>query len=164
MIPLSGCFWRIIFADRLGQVLTGARTPEGRLHHSGQAAFYMSPRRDWASIAIDAYVSADDPPRMLVAFQLTQARVMDLRDAQTCARLGITTATAGVPWQSERQAGNKATSWLASDAVRATDADGLIYPARSYPGRWHVVLHRWNVAGAAQLEMTGPVTPWHNPR
>jgi hypothetical protein len=48
-----------------------------------------------------------------------------------------------VPWQPQRATGRAATTWAASDAVRAAGADGLIYSARSMPTRWHVVLFRW---------------------
>lgn len=163
LAPVHGRFWRIVFAARLPQVLEGVSSPEGRLHHSGQKALYLSPQPDWAAMAVDAYLRPGDPPRVLVELEISGALVADLREPETCAALGITTATAGVPWQPERARGRRATSWAASDAVRAGKAHGLIYPARSWPERWHMVLHSWNVPGGAQVALSGPVRPWSKP-
>ena len=163
LTDLSGTFWRIVWQHGAGAVLDGVSSPEGRLHHSGQSALYLSPRPDWAAMAVNAYLRPDDPPRVLVSLIVASARVADLRNADICAALGITTQTAGIPWQPERQAGHPASSWAASDAVRATHADGLIYPARSYPDRWHVVLHRWNAPGCASVTATGMPEPWTPP-
>ncbi|MGJ8627727.1 MAG: RES family NAD+ phosphorylase [Sulfitobacter sp.] len=164
MIPLNGSFWRIVFTDRAANVLRGVQSPEGRLHHSGQPALYLSPHPDWAAIAIDAYVAKGDPSRVLIEFEVSNAQVTDLRDPRACAELGITVETSGVPWQPERKKGHPATSWKASDAVRASGSDGLIYPARSDPSRWHVVLYRWNVPAGPTLRQIGTPTAWLNPR
>ena len=160
LTPISGRFWRIIWQHRADALLDGVQSAEGRLHHSGQKALYLSPNPDWAAMAVNAYLRPDDPPRLLVELAVTRARVVDLRDPAVCTALGITPQTPGVPWQPERAEGKPATSWRASDAVRRTDADGLIYPARSYPERWHVVLHRWNLPGKAQVSQNGDATPW----
>ncbi|MGJ8617945.1 MAG: RES family NAD+ phosphorylase [Sulfitobacter sp.] len=164
MTSFSGRFWRIVLADRASTVLHGVQSPEGRLHHSGQSALYVSPSPEWAAIAIDAYVSKDDPPRVLIELDVSGAHVTDLRDSSVCAELGITVETASVPWQPERKAGRPATSWQASDAVRATGSDGLIYPARSDPSRWHMVLHRWNGPVGPTIRQVGASIPWLNPR
>lgn len=66
-----------------------------------------------------------------------------------------------MPWLPERSAGLPATSWRASDAVRAAGADGMIYTARSAPHRWHLVLFRWN-EGSARLAVDGAALP-HRP-
>ncbi len=160
LTSISGTFWRIVWRDRLHAVLSGVLSPEGRLHHSGQKALYISPTPQWAAMAVNAYLRDDDPLRVLVELDVTEARVADLRDPEVCDALGITVETAGVLWQPERAQGKPATSWQASDAVRRTEADGLIYPARSYPDRWHLVLHRWNVPGAARVTDNGRASPW----
>lgn len=64
-----------------------------------------------------------------------------------------------MPWLPERGAGRPATSWTASDAVRACGLDGMIYTARSTPDRWHLVLFGWNRPGAAQITRNGPPMP-----
>ena len=160
LTPVSGTFWRIVWRDRLHAVLDGVLSPEGRLHHSGHEALYISPAPQWAAMAVDAYIRPDDPPRMLVELQVTGARVADLRDPEVCQMLGISVETAGVPWQPELAEGKRPTSWNACDAVRRTEAHGLIYPARSYPERWHMVLHRWNEPGAASVTDSGKAQRW----
>jgi hypothetical protein len=50
---LSGCFFRAVLADRVDQVLAlPAAHSAGRYHRPGQAALYMSPRQEWAMIAV----------------------------------------------------------------------------------------------------------------
>ena len=163
LTPIKGTFWRIVWQDRKNSILDGVLSHEGRLHHSGQKALYISPTPEWAAMAVDAYVRPGDPPRLLVELEIHKGQVIDLRDADSCHAVGVTVETAGVPWQPERDQGKRATSWQASDAVRRTKADGLIYPARSYPERWHVVLHRWNEPGAARISETGYTRPWSKP-
>lgn len=41
---ISGTFFRIVTADRRNHVLAPAQCPEGRFHHDGQPALYLSPR------------------------------------------------------------------------------------------------------------------------
>ena len=59
------------------------------------------------------------------------------------------------PGLPERAAGLPATTWTASDAVRAAGACGMIYTARSAPDRWHLVLFRWNLTNGARLAPDG---------
>lgn len=111
-------------------------------------------------MAIDIYLKPDDPDRVMIPLLLTDARLADLRDPATCAALGIDPTWPSVPWAAERAAGDPATSWRASDAVRQSGADGMIYASRRAPERWHVVLFSWNTPGEAQLRQDGPATPW----
>ena len=158
--PLSGRFFRIVPAARVDLILDGATAPEGRFHHDGQAALYLSPTPEAAGHAIAPYLGPYDPPRVVVPLRIRGARLADLRDPATCAALGLTGAEAAVPWLPERAAGLAATTWRASDAVRAAGYDGMIYTARSAPARWHVVLFRWNQPGAAQVGRDGPPHPY----
>jgi len=48
---LSGTFYRILFEADQHLVLTGAKSPEGRFHHGGLPALYLSSRADWAAKA-----------------------------------------------------------------------------------------------------------------
>ena len=158
---LSGRFYRIVFAADLGRVLDGVRTPEARFHHSGQPALYLSPSPEAAGFAVASFVGADDPPRVLVPIRVEGARVVDLRDAAHCAALGLAGHEPSVPWQPERAEGRPATSWRASDAARASGADGMVYVARSEPSRWHLVLFRWNLPGGPVLKQDGPGRLWN---
>ncbi len=152
--------WRIIFECDMSRVLQGVLHHEGRFHHSGQPAFYASPDPKFVDHTIQAFVRPYDPPRIMVPLMLRNAHLLDLRDPAICKRMNITPQTPSVPWQPERQVGQKATSWQASDAVRDSGADGLIYAARSAPERWHVVLFKWNHPKRTQLEISGKPIPW----
>lgn len=151
---ISGRFWRLLpaAADPLSPVLSR----EGRFHHDGQAALYCSPSPEAAAHAIARYLRPGDAPRLAYPLALTAARIADLRDASTLAALGLKGHETAVPWLPERAAGRPATTWTASDAVRAARLHGMIYTARSAPDRWHLVLFCWNRPGAAQLQPDGP--------
>ena len=49
--------------------------------------------------------------------------------------------------------GEEPPSWTVSDRARAIGAAGLIDPSRRAPGAWHLVLFRWNEAGAATVAL-----------
>lgn len=153
---LSGTFYRILFEADQHLVLTGAKSPEGRFHHSGLPALYLSPRADWAALAIDTYRRPGDPRRLAVPLHVEQAKIVDLRNADHCANLSIQRLDAAVPWRPQRQRGQRADSWRPADIVRSSDADGMIYTARSAPDRWHLVLFRWNVLGGPEITVAGP--------
>ena len=152
----SGIFYRILFEADQDQVLAGATSPEGRFHHSRLPALYLSPRADWAAKAIDPYRRPDDPRRLVLPLRVERAKIVDLRKVDHCADLSIQRRDAAIPWQSQRQKGQAADSWRPADLVRASNADGMIYTARSAPDRWHLVLFRWNGLGGPRVAVAGP--------
>ncbi len=160
MRNISGTFYRIVFAEYAHSVLDGVIHPEGRFHHDGQPALYASPSPETAAVAIDIYLKPDDADRVIIPLRLTNARLADLRDPAVCDALGVDPLWASVPWADERAKGQPATSWRASDAVRQSGANGMIYASRREPSRWHVVLFSWNKPDAGQLRQDGPVAFW----
>ena len=124
---LTTTLYRIVFERFADTVLDGVIHSEGRFHHDGQKALYASPSPETAAIAIDIYLKPGDAPRAMVPLSLSNARMVDLRDLDTCRALGIDPAWPSVPWASERGGGVPATSWRASDLARASGADGMIY-------------------------------------
>ena len=152
---VDGIFFRIVFATDADDGLAGARAPEGRFHHAGEAALYLSPTVAWAKRAIAPYRTVTDPPRVAVPLRIERAVVVDLRDTAACAARGIDPADAAKPWQPQRRNAQPADSWRVADAVRVSGVDGMICPARSSAGRWHIVLFRWNAAGAARVSVAG---------
>jgi RES domain-containing protein len=155
MTPLAGRFWRTVFASDVARVLNGAVSPEGRYHHDGQGALYLSPSPDYSRIAIDTYVRTDDPPRVIVPLDVTHAHLADLRAPDVQQALGLAGHESGTLWQPERAKGLPATSWIASNAARHAGADGIIYAARSDATRWHIVLFRWNAPTGPQVKQSG---------
>jgi RES domain-containing protein len=152
---LDGLFFRIVPAERAAGALDPAISPEGRFHHSGQPTLYVSSRPDWACHAIQTYVRASDPPRVIVELRLTGTRVVDLRNPTHCAAAGIDPKQAAVPWLPQRAQSLPASTWEVSDRARSSGADGMIYTARSEPTRWHLVLFRWPDA-----HLTGRMLPY----
>jgi hypothetical protein len=155
---ITGTFYRIVFEHLVDKVLDGVLSPKGRIHHDGEAAFYCSPTPQAASIAIDRYVGENDPPRVICKLSVDHADVFDLRTAdQTTDH--IVPAWGSVEWIPQRQAGLAATTWRASDAVRALGVDGMIYASRRAPERWHLLLFRWNLTGGPRLSLLDQA-PW----
>ncbi|WP_353472836.1 RES family NAD+ phosphorylase [Salipiger sp. H15] len=156
---IGGRFYRIVTEDRRASALAPALSPEGRFHHGGQPTLYVSSRPDWAEHAIKAYVKAGDAPRVICELEIAAARVLDLRDAAQCADWGADPALAAVPWLPERAEGRPASTWRVSDLARDGGADGMIYTARSAPGRWHLVLFDW-LSPRVRARLTGRTLPY----
>ena len=159
----SGLFYRIVFADRLGDVLEPVRNPEGRFHHDGEPALYTSCTAAGARQALDYYARSDDPPRMIVELKVTGAKLFDLREPADRDTLSLNYDDALVRWQDERAAGRSATTWQVSNAVRASGADGMFYPSSTRPDVFHMVLFRWNSLGGAVVRVHGKPVPCELP-
>ena len=153
MKPLSGIFYRLKETARAGEILAPAHSPEGRFHHDGQKAIYLSETPEGCRVAMSYYARPGDPPQTMFALHLSGARILDLRDADQCARFGIDPGNANIRWQNQRAAGQIASTWAISDAARAAGADGMLNPSRSHPELTHLVLFRWNTPGAPTLAL-----------
>lgn len=156
---VEGIFYRIVFAATAEQVMAGVRAAEGRFHHNSQPALYVSPTVESAVRAMDRYQTPGDPPRVAIPLSVGNASVVDLRDRSQCAALDVDPRDALDKWWLQRQAGTPANSWRVSDAVRASRADGMLYPSRSCAARWHLVLFRWNTGEGATVAVAGPPLP-----
>ena len=153
---VRGLFYRIVPKARVALVLDPAISPEGRFHHDNQPTLYVSPRPDWAEHAIKRYVRDDDPPRVICELEIGAAKVLDLRDREQCATWGADASLAAIPWMPERAQGLAASTWKVADLARDNGADGMIYTARSEPGRWHLVLFNWRMANATGRTLRYP--------
>lgn len=153
---ITGQFWRAIAVERVGEVLAApASENAGRYHRPGQAALYITPHADWATIAIGRYLLADGIARVAVPLELDDAAVFDQRDPIACAALGIDPEESQVRWNTELAAGREPPSWRASDAARAAGAQGIVDRSRGIEHGWHVCLFAWNVPGAPQVRVAG---------
>ncbi len=159
--PLAGRFYRMLFVQDLLRLLDGAIRPEGRFHHSGQPALHLSPSVEAAGFAVDIYVGSNDPPRVVQPMVLTGARIMDLRRPEVFRHFGLNGNEPSVPWLPEREAGMPATSWRASDAVRKSAVDGMVFSSRRNAARWHLVLFQWNALGHATVTRCGSPVEFH---
>ena len=150
---IAGTFFRIMLARDSHRVLAGAAAPQGRYHHGGQAALYVSPRPEWAWKAVEPYVWPGDPARAVLQIRIGTARIVDIRDRALCAALDIDPAHSDLPWEPQLALGTQPATWGVSDRAREAGADGLIYTARTAPTRWHLVLFRWNDGGGPAVDL-----------
>jgi len=149
-------------ADRIDRVLVPPG-PEsaGRYHRPGQAALYMSPRIEWATIAVSGYIREDNRPRVVVPLMVGPAEVLDQHDEEACLRLGIDRDLSKASWRDALSQGREPPSWRNADAARAAGADGIIDRSRMIPGGWHVTLFRWNDLGGPSIAVCGEPMPIH---
>ena len=155
----SSSFYRIVFAKSLPDILTPARNSEGRFHHDGEPALYTSCTPEGARLALGYYARPEDPPRLIVKLNVTNANLFDLGDKAACSALSINYDDATVRWQNERAIGALATPWKISDVVRKSGADGMFFPSSSRPDLFHMVLFRWNFLGGAVVRTIGQPQP-----
>ena len=148
---LEGTFYRLIDTARAGDILAPAQSPEGRFHHAGQKAMYLSETPEGCHVAMAYYTRPDSPIQMLFALTLSHAFILDLRDPAQCARFEIDPTNANNRWQNERAKGLPASTWGISDAARKAGADGLLSPSRSRSELTHLTLFRWNTRAAPTL-------------
>ena len=157
---LCGTYFRMKFVHQAAQLLEPAHTAEGRFHYDGQAALYLSETPRGTIIASKRYLHQGDPERAIFPIEISDARVVDLRDAEATGHFGIDETHRGAEWQTDRAQGRRARTWDISDRVRALDLDGILYASRSQPSLSHVTLFRWNVTGHTAVTLAGAPIPF----
>lgn len=115
----------------------------------------MSPKLEWAVIAVSGYIREDGRPRVVIPLMVSEARVFDQHDEAACLALGIDREQSNQPWRKALEAGTEPPSWRNADAARAIGADGIIDRSRMIPGGWHVDLFRWNELGGPSVSICG---------
>lgn len=115
----------------------------------------MSPKPEWATIAVSGYIREDGRPRVVVPLMVSEAHVFDQHDEEACRLLGIDRDLSNAPWRPALETGQEPLSWLNADAVRRTGADGIIDRSRMIPGGWHVNMFRWNELGGPSIVVSG---------
>lgn len=157
---LTGRFWRSVFFGQEEYLLTPARAPQGRWHHSGQPALYLSGTPEGCRVALKAYQTPDDPPRGIFPMDVDGARVIDLRTAETRDALDMPLDDIHAFWATLQKAGRTVPTWQISDRLRLAGVDGILTPSRSRPDLTHLTLFRWNMPGHAQVAQTGAPLPF----
>ena len=153
-------YYRAVFAADIEAVLAPVASPEGRFHHGSQTALYLSETVEGVGVALATYLRPEDPPRLLVPLEVTCGGLFDARPDGALEALGLAPGAGAVRWQEDRAAGRRPLSWDLADAVRATGADGMLYASRKRPDLTHLVLFRWNAAGAATVARAGAPRPF----
>lgn len=154
---VSGSFVKIVWADDLDVYLNrdDPYRPPARFNRVGQDALYLSPNAESAKVAIGQDVREDDPPRVLLNFEVQKCALFDLRSVEAAAIYQL----ARRPWRSLVASGNQPSSWIAADELRRKGHVGLIDPSRRRPGLWHIALFRWNDEGAPKVRRLGQPKP-----
>lgn len=129
MVTFDGPVWRLVPASLAATPTAPAAAPEGRFHHSGQAAAYASLSVEGTHVAINRYLS-DGVPRVLVPMWLRAEKVADVRGVKG----------ASVVWQDVRNAQIPSPTWRYSDEAREAGAAAMLYSSRSRPDLTHVVI------------------------
>ncbi|MGO3248647.1 MAG: RES domain-containing protein, partial [Agrococcus casei] len=109
---------------------------------------YLSSSRDGVAAAMIKHTSANDPARTVIAVRVENARVFDLRDADSPDHAGISLDDATCDWQQQLREGVRPQSWSVRNTIEESGAHGLIDPSRKSPGLWHLVLFTWNTPSA----------------
>lgn len=153
LTTIEGRFVKIAYASEVDISLARGlpHRPAARFNRVGEDALYLSPDELSARVAIGSYVKPDDPPRMLLTYDVERCAVVDLRHPQAADIY----EQARQPWRKALAAGNDPPSWAAADVVRKSGHVGLIDPSRRRPGLWHITLMRWNEAGAPSVRQVG---------
>ncbi len=154
---VGGTFVKIAFARDAELSLARGHPdrPAARFNRKGQDALYLSPDELSARIAIGQYVKPDDPPRVLLTYELDRCALLDLRNPDAATLYDL----ARQPWRSALEAGEEPLPWKAAERIRDAGHAGLIDPSRRRPGLWHVTLFRWNEAGAPGVRRVGMPEP-----
>ncbi|MBL4740893.1 MAG: RES family NAD+ phosphorylase [Sneathiella sp.] len=157
LVEISGVFVKITYAlDADIPLMRGqAGRPAARFNRPGQDALYLSPDEKSARVAIGEYVRADDPPRVLIHYEIERCNLLDLRHPEAASIY----EQARQSWQDVLAKGGEPSSWDAADYIRRSGHVGLIDPSRQRPGLWHITLLRWNEIGAPSVRQLKAPTP-----
>ncbi|MCH1883288.1 RES domain-containing protein [Agrococcus sp. ARC_14] len=145
------CFRAVDPAHR-DAALSGSRAP-GRYSRADTATLYLSSTPEGVAAAMIAHASARTPQLEIVDVEVDAHGIVDLRDHDALAAIGIDPADAAAPWQEALAAGAEPPSWRVRDRLIELGAHGLIDPSRKRPGLWHLTLFQWNSPGMPRAEL-----------
>ena len=144
---VAGTFFRAVDRDHVAAALDGSRV-HGRYSRSDQPTLYLSASPAGVRAAMVAHQRSTDNPREVVAFRVDGEAIFDLRDRASIAEARAQAGDPFANWQEAIARGESPASWRVRDWIEAQGANGLLDPSRQSSGLWHLVLFRWNVAGA----------------
>ncbi len=123
----------------------GARLHGGRYTPPGASAFYSSldPHTAYAEYTQGLY----DRPGLLCAFEIAEARVLDLTNEPGLTASGLSEADLRCRWAGY----SDAPTQRAAARLGALGIDGLIYASLHHGGGRNLVLWRWNGRPAITL-------------
>ena len=150
---VAGTFYRAVDARFVDSALRGSRSA-GRYSPPDAPTLYLSSSPEGVDAAMVAHTDATTPPRALLTFDVQAERIVDLRDSEALAALGVDLADAVAPWKPAVEVGEEPSSWGGGRRLGGGGAHGLIDPSRTAPGLWHLTLFRWNEDGTPRVTRT----------
>jgi RES domain-containing protein len=148
--------WRILSPRWAHAPLNGdgAARHGGRWNRPGQPALYLSETIETAFAEYQQEMGVR--PGTFVAYDLSDASIIDLTDPATQTQLGLRAADLLEPWKEAAfvRKVDPGTWRIAGQLVGGFD--GLRAPSAQYPGGVNIVLWRWNADQGARISYFDP--------
>ena len=151
-LAVHGRIFRAVDPEFRAFALTGSVTA-GRYSRPDEPALYLSSSREGVEAALIAHRDSRHPGLEIIELDVVASSVVDPRDADARASLGIDPSEPIAPWQELVAEGKTPPSWVVRDRLVDAGADGVIDPSRQRPRLWHLVLFRWNDPGAPTVRV-----------
>ncbi|MDQ2861150.1 MAG: RES family NAD+ phosphorylase [Pseudomonadota bacterium] len=150
-------FWRILSPRFAGAPLSGegAARHGGRWNRPGQPALYLPCDIETAFAEYQQEMGVR--PGTFVAYEVSNATIVDLADAATRRSVGLKAADLTAPWKPIAWVDKlEPATWRAADRLLAA-SDGARVPSAAWPGGFNLVLWRWNQADGARVSFHDPL-------
>ncbi len=132
----------------------GAARFGGRWNPLGAPAIYAA--RELSTAWAEYNQGFVQHPALIAQLELSGARLADLTDADTLAKLGVTVDIHRCEWRDSMDRGLVPETHTLRDRLLADGRDGVVYPSFMSPGGTCVALWRWNEDNAPHLDVIDP--------
>ena len=95
-------------------------------------------------------------PALIAQLELTDAKLANLVDQATLARLGVDPGIHKCEWRADLDHGVVPATHKLRETLLAAEFDGVVYPSFMSPGGTCVALWRWNAPGTPSLKVIDP--------
>jgi RES domain-containing protein len=155
-VPTIIKLWRAFVPQWAYMPLSGAGAARfgGRWNVIGQPAIYAA--REISTAWAEYNQGFVQHPALLVQFELEGASLVDLTDADTLARHGLTAEIHQCEWRMLLSQRETVPTHEVATRLLAAGHDGVVYPSFMSPGGSCVALWRWNETAAPRLRPIDP--------
>ena len=110
-------------------------------------------------MATKVYRRAEDPPRLILAIDISNAVIVDLRDPSVREAFSAPLEAIHAFWAEHLNVGEASPTWRIADAFRDLGAHGILTPSRSRPDLTHLTLFAWNGPNEPIVKLSGESVP-----